>query len=169
MDARIVDEVGVRLILTVKGEQIKVDACDYEALSQYGWRIDRKGYAIRRIRVGAGRKHIAMHREILGLAHGDTSAVDHIDGDRSNNTRANLRVCARAQNAMNRRINKNNTCGFKGVCWHKESKKWRAKIQAGGKGKYLGLFDTPEAAHAAYREAAQRLHGEFANMGAVCA
>ena len=52
--------------------------------------------------------------------------------------------------------------GIKGIDFHKASGRWRARIQVGKKGIYLGLFPTAEAAAAAYQEAAKRLLGEFA-------
>ncbi|MCA8339501.1 AP2 domain-containing protein [Burkholderia multivorans] len=52
-----------------------------------------------------------------------------------------------------------------GVSSHPNTSRWVARIQHGGKQHYLGMFDTPELAHAAYVAAAKRLHGEFANAG----
>jgi Demerecviridae HNH endonuclease len=88
--------------------------------------------------------------------------VDHIDCDRSNDRWANLRVCTRSQNQFNRSKQANNTSGFKGVLWHKQTKKWWAKIGYHGKSKSLGLFNSPEIAAAAYARAAKELHGSFA-------
>lgn len=62
----------------------------------------------------------------------------------------------------NRRKNLNNTSGYKGVVWFPKTKKWRARIGLNGERISLGLFSTREEAHAAYRAAAERLHGEFA-------
>lgn len=78
---------------------------------------------------------------------------------------AHLRECSQLQNTQNRRWNKNNTSGYKGVSWSKRNQCWDAKIQSNHKCKFLGYFKTKEEAHAAYCEAALRLHGEFANFG----
>ena|ERR1700752_4320654 len=88
--------------------------------------------------------------------------VDHIDRDRSNDRWANLRVCTRSQNQSNRPKQVNNTSGFKGVLWHKQNKKWWARIRYCRKVKSLGLFNSPEEAAAAYVRAAKELHGDFA-------
>lgn len=88
--------------------------------------------------------------------------VDHIDRDRSNDRWANLRVCTRSQNQFNRSKQANNTSGFKGVLWHKQARKWWARIGYAGKHRSLGLYDSPEAAAAAYVIAAKELHGSFA-------
>ena len=90
--------------------------------------------------------------------------IDHKDGDRRNNRMNNLRISTQTQNMGNQRISKRNTSGLKGVSWNRRLKKWAAHIRCGGPetNTYLGLFDTREAAHAAYMEAAHRLFGEFA-------
>lgn len=88
--------------------------------------------------------------------------VDHWDLDKSNNRFHNLREASHGQNAHNRPKPSTNTSGFKGASLHKPTQKWMAQIRADGRGYYLGLHDTPEAAHAAYCEAARKFHGEFA-------
>jgi hypothetical protein len=67
-----------------------------------------------------------------------------------------------AENNRNCGRDHTNTSGYKGVYWYEDRKKWRAQIGYQGKVTNLGSFDTPEEAHAAYCEAAHRLHGEFA-------
>jgi len=78
---------------------------------------------------------------------------------------AHLRLATRSGNNQNRGLNKNNTSGFKGVSWNKATKTWEASICVNRKVQHLGRFSSPEAAHAAYVEAAGRLHGDFANLG----
>ena len=88
--------------------------------------------------------------------------IDHWDRNPANNRWTNLRPATRSQNAANgpRRIN--NTSGFKGVSLHKRLGKFRADIAIGGKKIYLGLFDDPAEAHAAYCAKAAELYGAFA-------
>ena len=81
--------------------------------------------------------------------------LDHINGDRTDNRIANLREVTNAQNAQNQK-RRNNTSGFPGV--RRENSKWLAEIKVQYKPIRLGLFDTPEAAHAAYLAAKQKLH-----------
>lgn len=113
----------------------------------------------------------SMHRVILARKLErplrKSELVDHIDGDGLNNRRNNLRPATNAQNVRNSRKRTTNTSGFKGVSWNKEHRKWRAEIMARGKKKFLGLFNTAEEAHKAYCEAAEQLHGEFANFGSI--
>lgn len=80
------------------------------------------------------------------------------------NRRANLRLATKSQNQMNRRIQRNNTSGFKGVHLFKRTGKFRAYIMVQGKEKHLGYFATAEEAHVAYVKAAVEIHGEFAQL-----
>jgi hypothetical protein len=88
--------------------------------------------------------------------------VDHRNGVRADDRWGNLRAATHAQNLQNRSAQKNNTSGFKGVYFHPQSGRWRARISADGKATSLGLHETPELAHAAYCAAAAQLHGEYA-------
>lgn len=87
--------------------------------------------------------------------------IDHKDCDPSNNRIQNLREADRSNQTANTRISARNTSGFKGVTKTK-SGKWRAQIVHRGKHYNLGDFHTAEEAADAYRQAAERLHGEFA-------
>lgn len=142
-----------------------VDDEDYEYLSQYKWHFGG-GYARRNVphptRPGK-RTTLKMHRAIMGLDFDDEREVDHIDGAGLNNQRANLRVCLHEENVRNKSRHSNNRSGLKGASADRE--KWKAQITANGRNIYLGLFDTAEEAHAAYRKAAAALHGEYANSG----
>jgi hypothetical protein len=87
--------------------------------------------------------------------------IDHRDRNRSNNRWTNLRRATPSQNCANRCLMRKNKCGFKGVK-QTPSGRWSAAIQKGGRMHYLGVFSTPQDAHAAYVAAARRLFGEFA-------
>lgn len=108
--------------------------------------------------VGEG-KTIYMHKIIHPVEDG--FYVDHKDGDTLNDEDRNLRTATRSQNAMNRRKRSDNTSGFKGVSLHRESGKWRSLIYVSGEKISLGLFISASDAHAAYCQAAAKLHGEF--------
>ncbi len=100
-----------------------------------------------------------MHRMITNAIQGVD--VDHIDGDGLNNQRQNLRLCTRAQNLMNRGLNRANKSGYKGVIWCKG--KWMAYIVKDRKQVYLGRFTEKLQAYKVYCKAAKELHGEFAH------
>ncbi len=110
---------------------------------------------------------ITLHRIIIQRMRLDrTNDIDHIDGNRLNNQRGNLRLATRSQNAANSKVPSNNTSGSKGVAWNEATHSWRAHIKVHEKLIYLGLFDTVKAAAFAYKIAAKRYFGEFANTGA---
>lgn len=121
---------------------------------------DTKGYT--RIRI-AGKRYLA-HRLAWFYMNDEwpPEEIDHINGIRTDNSAANLRLANRFQNKRNTKTYRNNKSGLKGVSWHATSKKWRARILKDGKELNLGVFDTPEAANAAYAVASVKHFGEFA-------
>jgi hypothetical protein len=88
--------------------------------------------------------------------------IDHRDGDCTNNRWNNLRRATRSQNNANRSRPRHNTSGYKGASRCRRSGKWLAHIGINGKIIFLGRFETPQEAHAAYLKAARKLFGEFA-------
>jgi hypothetical protein len=121
--------------------------------------IGYEGYI--NIRVN-GAKYRA-HRLAWLYVHGSWPQmhIDHIDGIKSNNKILNLRECNRTQNMRNKGSSKNNNSGFKGVSWKKDANKWVAQARLNGKKIYLGYFDIPQEANAAYQAFAKENHGEF--------
>lgn len=144
-------------IQLTKGKVVVVDDLDFEELSQWKWHI-AQGYAARTSsRKDGPQRKIFMHR-IISKAKED-ECVDHVNRDRLDNRRANLRICTYAQNRANSVFSKNNACQKKGVSISKN--KFRAMIRANGKTRHIGTFNTPEEANKAYAEAAAKHFGEF--------
>lgn len=143
-----------------KGFVTVVDDEDFEWLSKFKWCVNH-GYAKRTVRNGLKFVTVRMHREILQASN--EMQVDHINGNKLDNRRCNLRLATSSQNQQNRRVGKDNTSGFKGVSWHKKSKKWCAQITVNRKVKHIGIFDDSIEAAKAYDKAAKELHGVFAN------
>ena len=108
-------------------------------------------------------KHYTNHKVIWQLVYGEIPygyVVDHRDRNRSNNSRANLRLATFSQNLQN---SKGKGKYLKGARLNKKTGKWYASITEDGRLKYLGSFNTELAAHKAYLAAAKILHGEFFN------
>src|SRR5579863_1550584 len=103
-----------------------------------------------------------MHREIMKPSKDEE--VDHINHDKLDNRRENLRVCTGSQNQCNRRRKLKNTSGYKGVCWYRSKNRWKAALNIKGKCVWTGLFKNKEEAAHAYDEAAKLHHGEFAYL-----
>jgi hypothetical protein len=117
-----------------------------------------------------------MHREILGLNHGDRSLVDHRNGNTLDNRRCNLRLATRAQNVFNTAKRKAKaTSKYKGVTWSKQASsngtkydgKWRAQIRHNSKLIHIGMFTNELEAARAYNSKAKELFGEFARLNDV--
>jgi hypothetical protein len=124
--------------------------------------LDAKGYG----RLSINNVRFASHRIAFLLGHGrePMGEIDHIDGDRSNNRLSNLREATHAQNQANKPASQISISRMKGVTLHRRTGKWQSQIRDGGKNRYLGLFNTPEQAHATYVAEAKRIYGEFARF-----
>lgn len=90
------------------------------------------------------------------------SYVDHIDGNRSNDSWHNLRLVTLRQNAWNVQAHRDSKSGVKGVVWSERHRNFRAEIMANGCKRHLGVFPTAAEAAAAYAKAAKQLHGDYA-------
>lgn len=87
------------------------------------------------------------------------TGLDHKDGDFRNNRLSNLRLANQSENMQNqRRPHKNTTSGLLGASWDARRQKWSARITVGDRYLYLGRFETPELAHAAYLKAKAEYH-----------
>lgn len=148
-------------IALTKGHVAIVDDEDFECLSKFSWHYSG-GYALRRTSVKEHRPSIIvrMHRQIVSADH--SMEVDHINGNKLDNRKENLRQCSHRQNGMNGPKKKCNLSGFKGVTFDKKLSKWRAQISNMGKTIFIGSFLTPESAHEAYKIKAVELFGQFA-------
>ena len=132
-----------------------IDTDDAHLVSSRLWRLHTGGYA----QCGNRLNHSLMHRIILpGCAR-----VDHINGDRLDNRRRNLRAATHTENLRNSRKNSRGSSRFKGVSRCKSSGKWRAYIRSGTQ-VHLGHFATEEAAARAYDRAALERFGAFAKL-----
>ncbi len=151
-----------------QGKFAIVDNEDFEWLNQWKWNFDR-GYAYRTQRIGLRKfnkkKNIQMHRLILKNPKGLIS--DHINGNRLDNRRKNLRVVNAQQSAFNTGLSSRNKFGYKGVSFQKEKEKYRAYIKINGHQKHLGYFKTKEEAALAYNEKAKNYHGEYARLNTL--
>lgn len=111
-----------------------------------------------RISVRIDGKAYRLHRLIYLYHHGFIPEyIDHIDGNPSNNRIENLRPATVKQNSYNRTKQANNTSGYKGVYFHKATKKWVAYCDASS----LGYYDTPEDANVVVKKFREKQHGEY--------
>ena len=143
--------------------KILIDKADYDLVKRSTWKIDSTGYAKATIH----RKKCYMHRLILeAKPHVGT---DHINGNKIDNRRANLRPCNKHENAANMKKRDGCSSKYKGVVYDKQSHAYKAEIESYHKLHHLGRFDNEVDAAIAYNKAAPFYFGEFAKLNNVSA
>lgn len=154
----------MKTIQLTQGMVAIVDDEDFHLVVRYKWHY-AEGYARTDLKGSDGKyRSVSMHRMILNTPKG--METDHINGDRLDNRRENIRVCTKAQNLRNVAKRTNNSSGMKGV-YKSRNEKWVAQIRLNGKSYYLGIFSEKVEAAMAYNEAAKKFHGEFARLNVL--
>lgn len=142
------------------GLYVLVDELDYCYLFKHKWFLHSGGYAVRNDGQGKNRKVVFMHREVSKARAGQL--IDHVNGNRLDNRRLNLRTCTSTENTRHRtRLAANNNSGFNGVYWSSSNKRWTAQITIGRKTYYLGVFKNKADAIAVRRRASSSNFGKF--------
>ena len=144
-----------------------VDDDDYPELIRYRWHLQSRGYAARNSRKGERDKRtlILMHVQIMRPRRGQL--CDHVNHNRLDNRRVNLRRCNHSENQYNRKVGLNSTSGYKGVGFSKIFGVWRAHIVVRGRTIFGGSFGTAKEAAVAYNKLAKKHHGRFARLNRV--
>lgn len=154
------------IIYSSRGHPIKISPEDYDHLCRRRWHIGPTGYVCGWERVYSADKKtsraktITMHRLIMKPPNG--MHVDHINQDKSDNRRENLRLCTPLQNTHNQGPRRNSSSGYKGVYWSKKDKRWYVQLHVEKKKSTFGFFKKVEDAVKRYNEVAIEYHGEFA-------
>lgn len=115
--------------------KIIVDEQDYPLISRHSWYISDTGYAVTQLR---GIKHIKMHHLIYGTIDPNKLVIDHLNNNRLDNRKSNLRLCSQKENSNNRQS--------KGYSFDKSKNKYIVRY----KGKFYGRYVTEEEAEKAY-------------------
>lgn len=131
-------------------EKAICDIEDYGFVSAHRWRKNNSGYAMTYM----NRTGVFMHRHIMSCPRG--YEVDHVNHNKFDNRRANLRIVTRKQNALNLTVRKDSKSGVRGV--RKHGKKWQAYIMLNRKMYLLGTHETIEDARRAREEAEKIYH-----------
>jgi hypothetical protein len=118
--------------------------------------------------IKTGKVCYLAHRIVWAIVHGEWSEkdIDHIDGNRANNALSNLRVVTKSENMQNLAVTgKKTASGLAGACHlpanGRRREKWEATIRINGVLKHLGLFSTPQEAHARYMQEKSLVHTHF--------
>jgi hypothetical protein len=146
---------SMKFIELSKGYKTKVDDEDYEWLSKWSWHFHPGGYAI----AWVDTRKVLMHRLIMKTRKGKDT--DHINGDKLDNQRSNLRICTRSENLRNKHKILA-ASGFKGV-FKGNPGYWQTMITFNGKAHSLGHFREKRHAALAYDIWAKDIFGAYAH------
>lgn len=153
----------MKIIYTRKQEEILVDDDWYEMLNYVPWQI-AGGYAVSSNSFKIIKRCFLdrMHRLILNapVVNAKTTPVDHINGNKLDNRRSNLRICSHGDNMRNSKTNSKNTSGYRGVHFDKKESMWKSQIKNNSKQKTIGLFSCKEIAAWAWNKEASKLNPE---------
>lgn len=134
----------MKIIELTQNKYTLVDDENFDFLMQWKWQY-RHGYATRNQKIGNYYKNIFMHRVINKTP--EDMETDHVNRNRLDNRKNNLRTVTKRQNQHNRGLSSNNKSGINGISWDACARKWKAQIRIDDKQTHLGLFiDLEEAA-----------------------
>ena len=131
-----------------------IDADRIEWASAWRWQLLRGAYATRNEFIEGRRRTIFLHREVLGLTPDDPLEGDHINRNKLDCRRSNLRAVTHAQNRQNTPSERGATSPFRGVSWCTAAKKWTVRVRVDGKARNFGSY-TDELEAAAVARAAR--------------
>jgi len=145
-------------LLSQEGTYVaKIEHRDVNKVLTRYWSVDEKGYVRTQFP-----NRTALHNFIMDLNKPSKDReVDHINRDRTDNRRINLRFVNRQLNNLNITKQKNNTSGHTGVAWHKQRGKWRAYIMIDYKQHSLGLFESKTEAIKARKKALKSVFNDL--------
>lgn len=146
---------------TSKNDIFYFDLADYDSIKDYHWYKSVQGYICARSNRNIGSSVIRLHRLIMHCEDNNL-IVDHINHNKSDNRKTNLRICTQKENTRNSVLNKNSVSGIIGVTYRKDSNKWRSRLRVDGKLLSLGVFVNKNDAIIARLKAEKKYFGEFA-------
>lgn len=142
-----------------------------EATGDFYWQVARRGASKKRkagtktkvgyVQIMIDGKYYLAHRLAWLYMNGKFPKlhIDHMNGNKSDNSIKNLREVSIALNQQNyTKANKNNKANLLGAFYSESRQKWFSKISLNNKRKYLGTFQTALEAHKAYIQAKREMH-----------
>lgn len=135
--------------------EVMISPEDHSELSIHKWFYHSQGYACRTTTKDGVRQTILMHRQIMEFP----LLVDHINGNKLDNRRDNLRSTSRATNALNSKMRSDNTTGYRGISWDNTRNRWFVSARKDGKTYSAGRFTKISDAILARSNLIGELHG----------
>ena len=129
-----------------------IDIDDVDKVKNIRWGFSH-GYAVN------SNTGIKLHRFIMNCPY--DMEVDHINRNRLDNRKSNLRITTHQQNNMNKGLTKSNTSGYTGIHWYKARNKWQVSIKVNYKSIFLGYYADLEEAIKVRKEAEKKYFGEY--------
>lgn len=123
------------------------------------WYVNSHGYV--RCRKKRDLKDYFIHRLILGLEKGNKQLVDHINGNKLDNRRSNLRLVTSSQNCMNRASSKGK---YKNVYWDNYHNNWFTVVKKDGKTYYGTRSKDKDIVMRDAIRLRKEVHGEFSEL-----
>src|SRR5947209_9538506 len=127
----------MKMLELTQGRVAIIDDEDYERVIRHQWHFTKQGYAAGWVAASGRREKVLLHRFILAAP--ENINVDHVNGNKLDCRRSNLRLATRTENARNQR-KRVSISKYKGIAWHERAHKWQVGICINGKRHHLGLF-----------------------------
>lgn len=136
----------MKTIKLTQGKIAIIDDNDFEKVNKWKWSFHHSGYVVR------GKPQISLHRFVMKAKKGQF--VDHINRNRLDNRKENLRFC-------NRRQNQFNSLGEDGIHWRGDREAWIVRMMVNGRKKYIGYYKTKKLAEEARKQSSLKYHKKF--------
>ena len=146
-------------VLRLGNKEFFFDAEDLPLIQSRNWYCDKDGYLVSCYYYAGRRVFARFHRIVVGAK--PNQLVDHINRNRADNRKSNLRCCDYSKNGINRCVSTTNTSGMTGVYYDKGRRKWVASITFNGRKLYLGRFSEKDDAVKARVSKERELFKEF--------
>lgn len=142
------------VIITKKNEKILVDKDDFDKVKQWSWCVSKQGYAVANVNGSVKKINWVLFPTIKHKVQ------DHINGNKLDNRKCNIRYCTAKENSRNCGVSKNNKIGIAGV-GKTPNNTYRARIMINRKEIWLGTYKTLEEAVQARLKAEKKYFGEY--------
>lgn len=133
-----IDDSTVKLLIKNTNKNVIIDKNDYDKVKNYTCGINKEGYVV----IYMNNKTIGLHKFLMNPGKG--LIADHIDSDKCNNTRKNLRIITPKRNAQNKIKKENSSSKYIGVSAEKTG--WATSVSFNGKVTKLGRLKNEEDA-----------------------